>query len=132
MFSYEFCEISKNNFFIEHLLWLLLNFQAEMQKNEAVFSLIIHLQLFSNFCKNKWPSQIKIYYPLRHCVIKSLFTVTLSQPKLNLSVTEMIMPLIWCWLTKFYCKTHFFRSTCCSVRTAAILPLRGASCLWHF
>ena len=38
MFSCDYCQIFKNNFFIDNLWWLLLNFFTEFQK-ETIFSI---------------------------------------------------------------------------------------------
>ena len=50
VFSYEFCEIFKNNFFIKHLWWLLLTV-----KNKDAFRTLLNIyagtvcEIFNNF-----------------------------------------------------------------------------------
>ena len=52
MFSYEYCEIFKNTFFIEHLRWLLLNVY-EFSKVILLFSRIFGRKIFGSIIQKQ-------------------------------------------------------------------------------
>ena len=60
VFSCEFCEISKNTFFTEHLQWLLLNliilflYSNDLFDNDKRQSILIHCEVLTNFTKIFW------------------------------------------------------------------------------
>ena len=58
MFSCEFCEISKNNFFTEHLWWLLLNIIFE-KDTTSTHTLQVSSEKLSTGCAPTWKMVLK-------------------------------------------------------------------------